>query len=122
MNKLMIALGLVATVALVGCNKDKAPETGATTGEHLENAADQAGHDMQDASREAAVDTERALIMQRKIQLKQLTKLLLQRLEQQMLLLKQHEKPLRPLQLRLKKVLAMFEKKLKTDFSSQFNA
>ncbi len=31
-----------ATVALVGCNKDKAPETGATTGEHLENAAQQA--------------------------------------------------------------------------------
>ncbi|MDQ9968737.1 hypothetical protein RFX04_13845, partial [Acinetobacter baumannii] len=36
MNKLLVALGLAATVALVGCNKDKAPETGATTGEHLE--------------------------------------------------------------------------------------
>mgnify|MGYP003512656527 CR=1 FL=1 len=35
MNKLLVALGLAATVALVGCNKDKAPETGATTGEHL---------------------------------------------------------------------------------------
>lgn len=42
MNKLLVALGLAATVALVGCNKDKAPETGATTGEHLEHAADQA--------------------------------------------------------------------------------
>ncbi|QXW24735.1 hypothetical protein KXJ74_10095 [Acinetobacter johnsonii] len=38
MNKLLVALGLTATVALVGCNKEKAPETGATTGEHLENA------------------------------------------------------------------------------------
>ncbi len=28
MNKLLVALGLAATVALVGCNKDKAPETG----------------------------------------------------------------------------------------------
>ena len=42
MNKVLIALGLAASVALVGCNKQKAPETGATTGEHLENAANQA--------------------------------------------------------------------------------
>jgi hypothetical protein len=46
MNKLLVALGLAATVALVGCNKDKAPETGATTGEHLEQAAEQAGADV----------------------------------------------------------------------------
>lgn len=57
MNKLLVALGLTATVALVGCNKDKAPETGATTGEHLENAADQAGHDIADATSEAATAT-----------------------------------------------------------------
>ena len=50
MNKLLVALGLAATVALVGCNKDKAPETGATTGEHLENAAEQAGADIKDAT------------------------------------------------------------------------
>ena len=43
MYKLAIALGLATTVALVGCNKQKAPETGATTGEHLQKAADQAG-------------------------------------------------------------------------------
>lgn len=42
MNKILLALGLTATIALVGCNKDKAPETGATTGEHVENAVDQA--------------------------------------------------------------------------------
>ena len=41
MNKLLIALGLATTVALVGCSKEEAPETGATTGEHLENAANQ---------------------------------------------------------------------------------
>ena len=35
MNKLLLALGLAATVALVGCAKEKAPETGATTGEQL---------------------------------------------------------------------------------------
>ena len=57
MNKLLVALGLAATVALVGCNKDKAPETGATTGEHLENAADQAGHDIANATSEAATAT-----------------------------------------------------------------
>jgi hypothetical protein len=50
MNKLLVTLGLAATVALVGCNKDKAPETGATTGEHLENAAEQAGADIKDAT------------------------------------------------------------------------
>src|SRR5690606_1816575 len=61
MNKLLIALGLATTVALVGCSKEEAPETGATTGEHLENAANQAGHDMEDASREAAVETEQAM-------------------------------------------------------------
>ncbi|MFI7916577.1 hypothetical protein ACFMJ1_10210, partial [Acinetobacter baumannii] len=49
MNKLLVALGLAATVALVGCNKDKAPETGATTGEHLENAAQQASADIKSA-------------------------------------------------------------------------
>jgi hypothetical protein len=26
MNKILLALGLIATIALVGCNKDKAPE------------------------------------------------------------------------------------------------
>ncbi len=52
MNKLLVALGLAATVALVGCSKEKAPETGATTGEHLEHAAEQAGHDVA-----TAVDT-----------------------------------------------------------------
>ena len=63
MNKLLVALGLAATVALVGCNKDKAPETGATTGEHLENAVEQTGADVQDAAATAtdnvatAVDT-----------------------------------------------------------------
>jgi hypothetical protein len=57
MNKLLVALGLAATVALVGCNKDKAPETGATTGEHLENAANQAGHDISDATANAANET-----------------------------------------------------------------
>lgn len=63
MNKLLVALGLAATVALVGCNKDKAPETGATTGEHLEHAADQAGADVKNATEAAtnnvatAVDT-----------------------------------------------------------------
>ncbi len=61
MNKLLVALGLAATVALVGCNKDKAPETGATTGEHLENAADQAGHDIADATSEAATATATAV-------------------------------------------------------------
>jgi hypothetical protein len=61
MNKLLVALGLAATVALVGCNKDKAPETGATTGEHLENAADQAGHDIATATSEAATATATAV-------------------------------------------------------------
>ena len=54
MNKLLVALGLAATVALVGCNRDQAPETGATTGEHLENAAEQAGHDISGAAEEAS--------------------------------------------------------------------
>ena len=54
MNKLLVALGLAATVALVGCNKEKAPETGATTGEHLEN---QAGEDIKDATHNAAENT-----------------------------------------------------------------
>ena len=54
MNKLLVALGLAATVALVGCNKDKAPETGATTGEHLENVAEQAGADVKNAADSAA--------------------------------------------------------------------
>ena len=57
MNKLLVALGLAATVALVGCNKEKAPETGATTGEHLENAATQAGEDIKDATQNAADNT-----------------------------------------------------------------
>lgn len=61
MNKLLVALGLAATVALVGCNKDKAPETGATTGEHLENAANQAGHDISDATANAANETATAV-------------------------------------------------------------
>lgn len=61
MNKLLVALGLAATVALVGCNKDKAPETGATTGEHLENAANQAGHDISNTTAEAANDTATAV-------------------------------------------------------------
>ena len=60
MNKLFIALGLVATVALVGCNKDKAPETGATTGEHLENAASQATHDIATDTDHAASETKAA--------------------------------------------------------------
>jgi len=54
MNKLLVALGLAATVALVGCNKEKAPETGATTGQHIENAATQAGQDIKNAADEAA--------------------------------------------------------------------
>ena len=61
MNKLLVALGLAATVALVGCNKDKAPETGATTGEHLEGAANQAGHDISNTTSEAANDTATAM-------------------------------------------------------------
>lgn len=61
MNKLLIALGLAATVALVGCAKEKAPETGATTGEHLENAAAQAAHDAKDATHEAATATATAV-------------------------------------------------------------
>lgn len=61
MNKLLVALGLAATVALVGCNKDKAPETGATTGEHLENAATQAGEDVKDATENAANATATAV-------------------------------------------------------------
>ena len=60
MNKLLIALGLAATVVLVGCSKEKAPETGATTGEHLENAAEQAGHDINQAASEAVSDTQKA--------------------------------------------------------------
>ena len=61
MNKLLVALGLAATVALVGCNKKENPETGATTGEHLENAATQAGHDMEDATHEASQETDQAM-------------------------------------------------------------
>ena len=61
MNKLVIALGLAATVALVGCKKNEAPETGATTGEHLENAAQQAGHDVVDATQNAATATATAV-------------------------------------------------------------
>lgn len=61
MNKILVALGLAATVALVGCNKDKAPETGATTGEHLENAAEQAGADIQNATEDAAQSTATAV-------------------------------------------------------------
>mgnify|MGYP002732673104 FL=1 len=57
MNKILIALGLAATVALVGCKKDTPPETGATTGEHLENAAEQAGHDIAVATDHAASET-----------------------------------------------------------------
>lgn len=58
MNKLLVSLGLAATVALVGCSKNEVPpETGATTGEHLENAADQAGHDIATASNHAASET-----------------------------------------------------------------
>ena len=60
MNKLLAAAGLAATVALVGCNKDKAPETGATTGEHIENAASQASHDIKNAAEHAASETEAA--------------------------------------------------------------
>ncbi len=60
MNKLLVALGLAATVALVGCNKEKAPETGATTGQHIENAATQAGQDIKNAADEAAAKTEAA--------------------------------------------------------------
>lgn len=54
MKKLMMIASLAAAVALVGCSKEKAPETGATTGQHLENAANQAGHDIKDASHNAA--------------------------------------------------------------------
>ena len=60
MNKLLVALGLAATVALVGCNRDQAPETGATTGEHLENAAEQAGHDISGAAEEASAEMDAA--------------------------------------------------------------
>ena len=63
MNKLLVALGLAATVALVGCNKDKAPETGATTGEHLENAAQQASADIKSAGDKAADDMQLQPIM-----------------------------------------------------------
>ncbi|SPL69888.1 hypothetical protein KPC_1066 [Acinetobacter stercoris] len=61
MNKIVIALGLAASVALVGCSKEKTPETGATTGEHLENAATQAGHDLKDAANSAASTTATAV-------------------------------------------------------------
>jgi hypothetical protein len=61
MNKLLVALGLAATVALVGCNKDKAPETGATTGEHLENAAEQAGADVKNAADAATTNVATAV-------------------------------------------------------------
>ena len=61
MNKLLVALGLAATVALVGCNKEKAPETGATAGQHLENAATQAGQDLQNAASDAANATATAV-------------------------------------------------------------
>jgi Sec-independent protein translocase protein TatA len=60
MNKILLALGLIATIALVGCNKDKAPETGATTGEHVENAVEQAKHDVESATKEAASATAQA--------------------------------------------------------------
>jgi len=60
MNKILLALGLIATIALVGCNKDKAPETGATTGEHVENAVDQAKHDVENATKDAASATAQA--------------------------------------------------------------
>jgi methyl-accepting chemotaxis protein len=61
MNKLLVALGLAATVAMVGCSKEKAPETGATTGQHLESAAEQAGHDIKDATQNAANATATAV-------------------------------------------------------------
>ncbi len=61
MNKLLVALGLAATVALVGCNKEKAPETGATTGEHLEHAANQAGADLHNAADAASSDVATAV-------------------------------------------------------------
>ena len=60
MNKLVIALGLAASVAMVGCSKEKPPETGATTGEHLENAAQQAGNDVANATQSAATATANA--------------------------------------------------------------
>ncbi|WP_065708758.1 hypothetical protein, partial [Acinetobacter baumannii] len=53
-EELLVAIGLAAPVALVGCNKDKALETGATTGEHLENAAQQATADIKSAGDQAA--------------------------------------------------------------------
>lgn len=61
MNKLLLALGLAATVAMVGCQKKENPETGATTGEHLENAATQAGADIKDATNTAASNTATAV-------------------------------------------------------------
>lgn len=60
MNKLLIALSLSATVVLVGCNKQEKPETGATTGEHLEKATEQAGHDVNNAARTAAAESAEA--------------------------------------------------------------
>ena len=60
MNKLLLSLGLIATIALVGCNKDKAPETGATTGEHAANAVEQAKHDAEHAAQNAADATAKA--------------------------------------------------------------
>ena len=76
MNKLLVALGLAATVALVGCNKDKAPETdnqttdqnvvdqtAASVGAAVEIASDQidaAADYTSDAAAEAATKTEDA--------------------------------------------------------------
>lgn len=61
MNKLLLALGLATTVAMVGCSKEKAPETGATTGQHLEKAAEQTAHDIKDATQNAANATATAV-------------------------------------------------------------
>ena len=60
MNKLLIALGLATTVALVGCSKEKQSETGTTTGERLENTVDQAGHDISKETEYAASETKAA--------------------------------------------------------------
>ncbi len=64
MNKLAMIIGLAATVALVGCKKQEAPETGATTGEHIENAATQASHDVEHATSDAAAKLTLQQIMQ----------------------------------------------------------
>ena len=51
MNKILIVFSLATTLALIGCGKKETPpETGATTTEHLDNAAAQAHQDIATAT------------------------------------------------------------------------